>query len=106
MFTPAATGDALTVEFQQPGPGLRTLRLRVKRHYSRGIYRLSVNGTTVGEPLDLYSPVATYGEPEFAQVSLRAGTNTLRLTHLGQRAESTAVPGTCAVDRIGVRRPG
>ncbi|MFI8813116.1 MULTISPECIES: hypothetical protein [unclassified Streptomyces] len=106
LFTPTAPGDALTCRFPQPGPGLRTLRLRVKHHDSRGIYRLSVNGTTVGEPLDLYSPVMTYTEPEFTQVPLQAGVNTLRLTHLGQHADSTRTPGTCAIDRIGVRHPG
>ncbi|MEU0628522.1 hypothetical protein [Streptomyces sp. NPDC005989] len=67
LFTPAA-GDALTCEFQSPDAGLRTLRLRAKRHDSRGIRRLSVNGTPVGAPLDLYNPVMTYDEPEFGQV--------------------------------------
>ncbi|MFF8614127.1 hypothetical protein [Streptomyces sp. NPDC015350] len=102
LFTPNAPGGALSCEFRLPESGRRTLRLRVKRHYSRGIYRLSVNGTPVGGPLDLYSPVAAYDEPEFAGVSLRSGTNVLRLTHLGQRPESTTTPGTCAVDRLGL----
>ncbi|MFD7532847.1 hypothetical protein ACFV8E_35500 [Streptomyces sp. NPDC059849] len=104
LFTPATSGSALTFTFQSSEAGLRTLRLRVKRHDSRGIYRLSVNGATVGAPLDLYSPVMTYAEPEFGQVSVRAGTNTLRLTHVGQHTDSTRTPGTCAVDRIGLRR--
>ncbi|MFG2628177.1 hypothetical protein [Streptomyces sp. NPDC048473] len=78
----------------------------MKRHDSRGIYQLSVNGTAVGEPLDLYSPVMAYAEPEFTQVSLRAGSNKLRLTHVGQHAKRTTVPGTCAIDRIGLRHPG
>lgn len=106
LFTPAASGSALTFTFQSSEAGLRTLRLRVKRHDSRGIYRLSVNGATVGAPLDLYSPVMTYAEPEFGQVSVRAGTNTLRLTHVGQHTDSTKTPGTCAIDRIGLRRAG
>ncbi|MEU2671993.1 hypothetical protein ABZ622_24605 [Streptomyces sp. NPDC007164] len=106
LFTPDTPGSALTCTFQSPEAGLRTLRLRVKRHDSRGIYRLSVNGATVGAPLDLYSPVMTYAEPEFSQVSVRAGTNTLRLTHVGQHPDSTKTPGTCAIDRIGLRRAG
>ncbi|MEE1736563.1 hypothetical protein [Streptomyces sp. BE147] len=105
LFTPATPGGALTCEFRPPQAGTRTLRLRVKRHDSRGIYRLSVNGTAVGAPLDLYSPVMTYAEPEFAQVSLRAGVNRIQLTHVGQNPDSTRNPGTCAIDRVGLRNP-
>lgn len=104
LFTPTAPGGALSWSVRVPLAGPRALRLRVKRHHSRGTYQLSVNGTDIGEPLDLYSPVTAYAEPEFTPVPLRAGRNELRLTHVGQRPESTAVPGTCALDRVGLRR--
>ncbi|MFF3782110.1 hypothetical protein [Streptomyces sp. NPDC001933] len=75
-----------------------------KSRADTGSLVVGIGGSSAG--LWMVHPVMTYDEPEFGQVPVRAGTNTLRLAHVGQHPDSTRSPGTCAIDRIGLRRTG
>jgi len=82
-----AVGD--WVEFTLPAveAGDYVLDLQALFHQYAGIYQLSVNGMTIGNPVDYYYPGGNYQMVQFRDISLASsGTVTLRFTCTGINA--------------------
>jgi serine/threonine-protein kinase len=80
---PARPGDRLRLAFQSPAAGPRTLVLALTRAADHGIFRISVNGRTIAEALDLYDPDLRTGPIEFDGVELKEGVNELEFEVAG-----------------------
>jgi hypothetical protein len=73
----ARKGDSLTVRFNSPSAGRRSIVLGLTRSMDHGIFSLAVNGRPAGDLLDLYSPDLATQEVDLPNVLLRAGANEL-----------------------------
>lgn len=89
-FNGNAPGDF--VEYQVPvlAPGTYDVRMRIKRHYSRGIYRLDIDGVFQGR-VDHFADaqdfvVVDYGPKTF----LTAGLSTFRFTVMGRHERNSS----------------
>jgi hypothetical protein len=90
FWGPTQTGETLELELptQKAGP------YRLKIHYTDGpdfgIFQASLNGTDVGQPVDLYAPTLTVGDViDFGTVTLIDGKPDFKITLTGKNGAST-----------------
>lgn len=88
-----ADGAGDYVEYVLPNipAGSYELRMTYKAHPNRGILSLSVNGVTLGSPLDQYANPPTYPEANYGPVNFPATINHIvRQTVMGKNAAAGA----------------
>jgi len=67
----------------------RRLVVPITHSYDFGIYTIRLDGKTIGEPIDFYSPKVDLQEHALGDVALSPGTHTIRLECIGRNASST-----------------
>jgi hypothetical protein len=95
-------GTHLHLEFASPVAGRRPLIVALTRAKDHGIFRIAVNGRTVAEGVDLYSPRLETGEREFRDVELRSGANVLEITVTGSHPSAKEWSPGAGVHKIGI----
>lgn len=71
-------------------PGSYTIQVRAKRHFSRGQFRLLVDGVDQGVVRDFYAPANDYLIVDFGRRNFpTAGNKTFRLVAVGRHPDST-----------------
>jgi hypothetical protein len=92
FFKPSAVSGAFfEFDFETPADGKRrALVLRLTHAYDYGIWRVLLDGTQVGEPLDLYSKDIAVRDHVLDYHALTPGRHTMRLECIGQNPLSTA----------------
>jgi hypothetical protein len=81
-------GDNVTIALNIPATGVYDVRVATKRHNTRGIVQLSVNGSNVGPAEDEYSAGDVWQEFDLGTVSLAAGSQPFKFTTTGKNASS------------------
>jgi hypothetical protein len=81
-------GDNVTITLNIPTAGVYDVKVATKRHSTRGIVQLSVNGTNVGPAEDEYSAADVWQEFDLGTVSLAAGNQPFKFTTTGKSAAS------------------
>ena len=64
------------------------VKVATKKHNTRGIVQLSINGTNVGPAEDEYSATDVWQEFDIGTVSLAAGNQPFKFTTTGKNASS------------------
>lgn len=82
-------GDNVTITLNIPTAGVYDVKVATKRHSTRGIVQLSVNGTNVGPAEDEYSAADVWQEFDLGTVSLAAGNQPFKFTTTGKSAASS-----------------
>jgi hypothetical protein len=78
-------GDELKVNLQGPKPGKYKVLARYTHAGDYGIVQLSINGTPIGTPTDLYGADVTVGDPiELGTVDLPGGTSVISFDITGK----------------------
>jgi Legume lectin domain/Chitobiase/beta-hexosaminidase C-terminal domain len=85
-----AVGDNVTIPLNVPQAGSYDIKVATKKHNSRGIVQLSVNGTNVGPAADQYSGTDAWYEFDLGSVSLAAGSQPFKFTTTGKNAASSS----------------
>jgi hypothetical protein len=90
LFFDNSTGKGAWVEctFPVEKEELRQLTLRMTYSYDFGTYRILLDGQTVREPIDFYSPTVKVRELNLGQRRLAVGTHKLRLECTGASGQS------------------
>ncbi len=89
-WTGAKPGDVLELGFQSSKSGAFELQIGMTKAADYGQFRLSVNGTPVGEVIDLYNNgVIHTGKIALGVVNVRQGQNVLRVEVVGTNPAST-----------------
>jgi hypothetical protein len=81
-------GDNVTINLSIPATAVYDVKVATKRHNTRGIVQLSINGTNVGPAEDQYSAADVWQEFDLGTVSLAAGTQPFTFTTTGKNASS------------------
>ena len=99
--------DWIDLELPAVEPGAYHLTLFLTRAADYGIIRVSLNGTTVGQAIDLWSDegVLTSGPVDLGLVELRSGRDLLRLAVVGTHADSSAPHYQFGIDGIKLDAP-
>lgn len=89
--TASAAGQAIRFTLSVPERGSYELYVTTKDNPDRGIFQFSVNGTNVGEPVDLYNAAASgkFVEHKIGPAQLNAGANTVTATLAGKNSANT-----------------
>jgi hypothetical protein len=85
-----AVGDNVTIPLNVPQAGVYDVKVAVKKHNSRGIVQLSVNGTNVGPAVNQYSATDVWYEFDLGSVSLAVGTQPFKFTTTSKSASSSS----------------
>ena len=89
----SAAGANVTINLNVPAAGTYDVRVGVKRTSIRGTMQLSINGTSVGSPVDEYSNVGdSWNEFDLGNATLAAGNQPFKFTVTGKNAASTDFP--------------
>lgn len=83
-------GDNVTITLNIPTASVYEVKVATKRHNSRGIVQLSINGNNVGPAEDEYSASDVWQEFDLGTVSLAAGNQPFTFTTTGKNAASSA----------------
>ena len=89
VFRATSLGDYIEHFVDLPEEENYHLKVTLYCTPNSGIARLSVNGTTVGQEIDAYSPEPGYSEFDLGIISIPAGASSLRLTVTGKHAASS-----------------
>ena len=88
-------GEFIEFPFEAPVEGTYTLALHFKAYPTSGIFQTSVDGKTVGEPIDMYSAKKRPGmQAEIGSMALSKGRHTIRFTVNGRNQESRGHTGS------------
>lgn len=105
-FDATATGDSITYSVPVPHPGTYTINVRVKRHTSRGIFQLAIDGANQGSVQDLYSTATGAAAYQIRSLGTKtftsAGVKQFKFTVTGKHASSSGY--NLAFDYIEVTR--
>ncbi len=83
-WTGAKTGDELKIAISAETPGDYEVFLGLTQARDYGIFEVAINGTTIGEPIDLFNPeVVSTGPVSLGIATLSAGQNELQVRVLG-----------------------
>jgi len=90
-WTEGKPGDTLAIPFEVAAAATYSLRAQLTRAEDYGIVQISVDGRTLGDPIDLYNDaVVGTGDLDLGGLRLEAGAHTLLFSILG--ANPKAVP--------------
>jgi predicted RecA/RadA family phage recombinase len=81
-------GDNVTINLSIPATAVYDVKVATKKHNTRGIVQLSINGTNVGPAEDEYSAADVWQEFDLGTVSLAAGNQPFKFTATGKNASS------------------
>jgi hypothetical protein len=98
----ASLATFLELDFNVEKPEYRRLMLRLTHSYDYGIYRISLDGKPVGQPLDLYSRNIEVHDHSLGDHELAAGKHTIRLDCTGRNPASTGT--RLGVDSVRLRQ--
>lgn len=88
-FDPNAAGDYITYDVNVPA-GTYTVYVAVKKHASRGIFQLYINGVPQGTPKDNYSAANSYEEFNLGNVTFgTSGTQAFKFEVTGKHPCAT-----------------
>jgi hypothetical protein len=86
-----APGDSVTFTVNVPTAGTYDVALSYKQNINRGISQLTINGTSVGAPLDQYLPDEGYASFDYGNFSFpTAGNYYFKFAILGKDVNATA----------------
>ncbi len=90
FFTPPSKEEAdLSVKFAVQKAGKYDVRLLMTKSWDYGIYRVYLDGTLIGKPMDLYSAdVVAAPATKLGKLDLSAGDHTLRFECIGKNDAS------------------
>lgn len=91
IFFDNTTGVGGWVEFSFAVETQQTKRLvlPITHSYDFGVYAISLDGKSVGEPIDLYSPKIELHDHSLGDATLTAGAHTIKLECVGRNPGST-----------------
>ena len=95
-------GASVEVRFNVAKEEYRRLAVPITRSYDYGIYRISLDGKPVGDPVDLYSPKVEVREQSLGDLTLAPGEHTLRFECTGKNAASSGFK--LGVDSVRLRQ--
>ncbi|MFO0830093.1 MAG: glycoside hydrolase family 172 protein [Phycisphaerales bacterium] len=84
----AGTGAWFDVTFDVANDETRRFVLALTHSYDFGVYSFTLDGRTLGEPIDCYSPDVDVREHALGNVTLAPGPHTLRVECVGKNAAS------------------
>jgi hypothetical protein len=94
-----SAGDFATYTLPVAAAGTYSVRVRVKRQNTRGIYQLGVQGAPLGQPMDFYASGDTYEELTVGTVRFASpGSTTVSFTAVGKNSNSQGL--TLGLDYI------
>jgi hypothetical protein len=97
--TPSAVGGWAQYTVNVPSSGTYNVKVQVKKHPSRGIVQLYVDGAAQGSPIDEYASVAGYELVDLGNVTFgSAGNKQFKFQSTGKNASSSVY--TLATDYI------
>jgi len=86
-----APQDSVTFSVKVPTAGTYDIKMSYKPNDNRGISQLTINGTTVGVPLDQYLYVDSFATVDYGQFNFpAAGSYSFKFTILGKNANATS----------------
>ncbi len=88
FWTPAEKGQSLTLPFDVKDAGKHSVLLTLTYSFDYGIFQFELDGTPLGQPVDLYSATIVNREKLFGPLDLAAGAHTLTVRNVGKNAES------------------
>jgi hypothetical protein len=83
-----ATGQSVTITLNVLQAAVYDVRYATKKHNTRGIVQLAINGTNLGPAEDQYSAAEVWKEFDLGNVSLGAGNQAFVFTTTGKNASS------------------
>jgi len=102
-------GSAVEFSFDVPDDRPRHLVLPITHSYDFGVYRLVLDGTAAGDPIDCYSPRIEVRQHRLGETPITPGTHTLRLECVGINPNSAGfklgIDGLRLRERWNVKRP-
>jgi len=101
FFDGQKAGDWLELRFDVAKEEPRRLVVPITRSYDFGIYRLSLDGKPIGEPIDCYSPKIEVREQSLGDPALSVGEHVLRLECTGKNPASAGLK--VGIDSIRLR---
>jgi hypothetical protein len=103
FWTGGRPRSRLVVALPSKGAGTRTVILAMTRSQDYGIFRISLNGVSLTEGLDLYDKaVVPTGEMRFPNVTLQAGQNELVFEVMGTHPDATPASETSDLFQLGL----
>jgi hypothetical protein len=85
-----AAGDWVQYMVNVPSPGTYNVHLRVKKHPSRGMAQLHIDGQPQGDPIDEYAGTQSYVDVDMGLVTFQtAGDKAFKLQSVGKNASSS-----------------
>jgi hypothetical protein len=103
---PEQTKDAwLEIPFEVKEKAPHRLVLNLTKSYDFGIYRASLNGVPLRDPIDLYSPTVANAEVPLLDFWPEPGRYTLRLECVGKNPQSSGYYLGLESVRLRERRP-
>ncbi|MBI1853425.1 MAG: DUF2961 domain-containing protein [Planctomycetes bacterium] len=103
FFDAKGEGSSLTLNFTVAAAEDARSRtvLAVTHSYDFGIYRITLDGAPVGEPIDFYSPTVEVHDLTLSEAALAPGAHVVRLDCVGKNATSTGTK--LGVDSVRLR---
>jgi hypothetical protein len=84
-----ASGQSVTITLDVPQAGVYDVRFATKKHSTRGMVQLSINGTKVGATENEYSAGDVWEEFDLGNVALAGGRQPFKFTTIGKDASSS-----------------
>ena len=81
----------MTVDVDQAGS--YDIIMGVRERFNAGIWQMSIDGSNLGSPIDMYTGSQNWTEYVFGTLNLSAGTHTFRLTTTGKNSSSSNYMG-------------
>ncbi len=88
LFRAEGVGSTLTVRFTVPDDRPRTLVVPLTHSYDFGIYRVTLDGQPIGEPIDAFSPDIEVVQHRFGDAPIAPGEHSLTLECVGMNPNS------------------
>ncbi len=90
IFDATSTGNNVTFTVNVAAAGTYDVKLSYKQFTSRGISQFTINGTSVGGPLDQYSDTTAYATVDYGNFTFKsAGNYAFKFTVVGKDASSS-----------------
>ena len=94
IWTEGEKGDSVEMQFTIPKDGKHELVVVLTKAKDYGIVQLAIDGRSVGEPIDCYSPtVTTTDEVSLGTFDLKAGKHVLKATAVGNNPQARDAVG-------------
>jgi len=82
-------GQTVSFDVNVPKAGTYNFHVTAKNYKNRGMWQASIDGANVGKQKDEYSATAVLGDFDLGNVTLSAGTHTIKFTLSGRNAASS-----------------